>query len=139
MKLIIDSNRLFAALIKDSTAREILFEESFEFFAPEFIKVEFEKYKSELIDKVGLSEERLDLLFSTIFGFVNIIPENELISFIKEFKEDDIDPKYLSYLAACLKIKADGIWTHDPHFFKQEKIKVFTNIDLLKMISKNEK
>lgn len=118
MKIIIDSNRLFAAFIKDGTTRKILFEESFEFFAPEFIKVEFEKYKTDLVDKIGLPEEGVNLLISNIFGFVNIIPKKEYTPFIKEFKEDDIDPKDLSYLAACLKIKAEGIWAHDPHFLK---------------------
>ncbi len=138
MKVIIDSNRLFAALIKDSTTRKILFEKSFEFFAPEFIKVEFEKYKSELKEKTNLSDSELDLLISTIFEVINIIPESEFNQYIKEFSNDNVDPKDLSYLAACLKVKAEGIWTHDPDFFKQKKCKIFTNINLLNLINNKE-
>ena len=38
MKIIIDSNRVIAALMKNSTTREILFNKNFEFFAPEYVK-----------------------------------------------------------------------------------------------------
>jgi len=33
MKIVIDSNRVIAALIKESTTREILFDKNFEFIA----------------------------------------------------------------------------------------------------------
>ena len=38
MKLILDSNRLFAALIKDSMSRQILLNPKFDFFSPFEIK-----------------------------------------------------------------------------------------------------
>ncbi len=37
MKLVIDANILFAALIKDSTTAEILFNKNINFYAPEFL------------------------------------------------------------------------------------------------------
>ena len=40
MKIVIDSNRVFASLLKDGTARKILYTDYFEFIAPEFIKEE---------------------------------------------------------------------------------------------------
>ncbi len=43
MKVIIDSNRVIAALIKGSTTRGILFDKNFEFFAPEHIENEIHK------------------------------------------------------------------------------------------------
>ena len=49
MKIIIDCNRVIGALIKESTTREILFDRNFEFFAPEYIKSEIEKYRKEII------------------------------------------------------------------------------------------
>lgn len=46
------------------------------------------------------------------------------------------DPNDIPHLAACLASKADGIWAHDPHFLEQQKVKVFTNIDMLKLSGK---
>jgi len=41
-------------------------------------------------------------------------------------------------LAAVIANKANGIWTHDPHFKEQKKVKIFTNIGMLKMNRKNK-
>ena len=49
MKIVIDSNRVIASLIKEGTTREILFDKKFEFFAPEFIKSEIDKYKEDYL------------------------------------------------------------------------------------------
>ena len=35
-----------------------------------------------------------------------------------------------------LVVQAEGLWSHDSHFLEQEKIKVFTNIDLLNFSGK---
>ena len=45
MKLVIDSNRLFAAFIKKSLSRAILLNKKFEFYAPLEILDELEKYR----------------------------------------------------------------------------------------------
>mgnify|MGYP001584687135 CR=1 FL=1 len=47
MKVVIDSNRVIASLLRDSTTREILYNRRFDFIAPEFIKVEIQKYKTQ--------------------------------------------------------------------------------------------
>ena len=56
MKIVIDSNRAIAALIKDSTTRKILFDNIFEFIAPSHILVEINNYKSTIIQKIGITE-----------------------------------------------------------------------------------
>src|SRR3989338_7846149 len=43
------------------------------------------------------------------------------------------DSKDSPYLACCLATKADGIWSHDPHFLEQDKLRIFTNKNLLYM------
>ena len=47
MKIVIDSNRIAAALLKDSTTRGILFDTNFNFIAPEFVKEEIKKHQQE--------------------------------------------------------------------------------------------
>lgn len=134
MKIVIDSNRVIAALIIEGTTREILFDKYFEFFAPEHIKTEIEKYKEEIMQKSSLSEEDLDILLSLIFEHISIISSHEYISLIESLKNKISDERDLSYLTVCLLIKAEGIWTHDPHFKEQDEFKIYTNIDLLDIL-----
>ena len=44
------------------------------------------------------------------------------------------DKRDLPYLAVCLAVQSEGIWTHDTDFLKQKKVKVFTNKDMLKFV-----
>lgn len=37
MRIVIDANRILAAMIKESTTREIVFNRFFEFIAPDFV------------------------------------------------------------------------------------------------------
>ncbi len=66
MRFVIDSNRLFAALIKQGTCRTILFSSKFEFFEP----LEITKYRVELISKAKIDPSQfikmLDVLMSRV-------------------------------------------------------------------------
>jgi predicted nucleic acid-binding protein len=133
MKIVVDSNRAIASLLKDSTTREILYNRSFEFVAPEFIKDEILKYKSVFIKKGVITKEEFDILLSLIFERITLIPKNEYAKYLKKLETEISDSKDIPYLACCISTKAEGIWSHDPHLLGQDKLKVFTNKDLLDM------
>lgn len=133
MRIVIDSNRVFAALIKDHTTRSILFNRKFQFFAPSFIKSEIYKYKKEIMRKTKMTKEEINFVLRDIFNKIEIISYREYQDLIKYFKNKINDPKDVSYLAVCKTIKAEGIWTHDPHFKEQKIIRIFTNIDFLRL------
>ncbi len=134
MKIVIDSNRVIAALIQNSTTREILFDKTFEFFAPEYIKDEIEKYRKEIIGKACISEEEFEVLLSLIFEHITIIPKTEYQNLVNGLRDITKDTKDIAYFAVCIFVKADGIWTHDLHFREQKRFKIFMNIDMLKFI-----
>ncbi|SRR3989344_6858371 len=138
MKIVVDSNRVIAALIKDGTTREILFNRNFKFFAPEYIRDEIEKYKNEIIQRADINNKEFEILISLIFEYITIVPKSEYNSFIDKLKNEISDINDLAYFAACLSIKADGIWTHDLHFKEQEKYKIYTNIDMIRMSGKKK-
>mgnify|MGYP001585862824 CR=1 FL=1 len=69
MKIVIDSNRVIASLLKDGTTREILYNRNFDFVAPEFIKMEMLKYKKDLISKASITKEEFDSLLSLLFSY----------------------------------------------------------------------
>jgi len=132
MKIIVDSNRVIASLLKDSTTREILYNRIFNFVAPEFIKEEILKHKKDLMSKANITANNFDSLLSSLFERITLIPYKYYIKHLKKLEINTTDPKDIPYFACCLATKSKGIWSHDPHFLKQSKVKIFTNIDMLK-------
>ena len=59
MKIVVDTNRLIAALIKDGASRKILRNPTHEFFTPAFAFEEIWEHKDEIARKAGLNEQEL--------------------------------------------------------------------------------
>lgn len=136
MKIVLDSNRVLAAMIKDSTTREILFDTFFEFIAPDFILTEIRENEGKIIKTANITKGEFEILLALIFEHITIIPETEYDKFVKSIKDEITDAEDISYIAVCLASDAHGIWTHDSHFDKQDKVKVFTNISMLELSGK---
>ena len=75
---------------------------------------------------------------SIICERVKIIKELEYNEFMVNLEREIRDMKDITYLAVAICKKADGIWTHDPHLKDQSRVKIYTNIDLLKLLRKDE-
>ncbi|MBS3149529.1 hypothetical protein J4455_02430 [Candidatus Woesearchaeota archaeon] len=133
MKILVDANRIVAALMKQSTTRDILLDEAFEFVTPDYSISEVEEHRDELQQRLKLTREEFDVLLALLFERITVLPKYAYNDLINECKEaiEDIDD--VPYLAACLASKCLGIWSHDPHVLKQKKVSVFTNINMLRM------
>lgn len=57
MKLVLDSNIIFSALIKKSKTRDIILSDLFELYAPEYIFNEITKHKELLLRKSKMDRE----------------------------------------------------------------------------------
>jgi len=141
MKLIIDTNVIISSLLKDSTTREILLNESFDFYLPEIVMSEVKKYLPYIIQKSGLTEEEIKKLLNTLLENLNLVPIDEYVEKMDEAMEiiGKIDEKDTQFIALALSIKNDGIWSNDKHFNKQKKIHVYKTIDVLNLIEKQSK
>jgi len=60
MKLIVDANVLFSALIKDGLTAELLISDKLHLFAPEFLFTEFAKYEDLILRKTHRNEEEFN-------------------------------------------------------------------------------
>lgn len=138
MIIVVDSNRIVAALLKDSTTRKILFNNKINFVAPEFVRTELNKYKLDFIKKLNITSDEYDMLISIIFENIEIIPKQEYYNQIDKLKSEISDKKDIPYLACAIATNSDGIWSHDPHLKEQNKIKILTNIDLLNYLKKRK-
>jgi len=135
MRLIVDTNVLISALIKDSAARKLIMHLKAKLCSPMFLQEEIDKYKSEILKKSSLNETELMVLFNQIKSKI-IILDYELFSLNYSEAEiimNKIDPKDTPFIAAALATNSD-IWSDDLHFQKQKKIKVWKTKDLVELM-----
>ena len=130
MKLVVDTNRVIASLIKNSLSRRIINHPFLEFITPDYTLQELSKYEAMIRKKTKLTHEEFDLLLSLIFEKITIIPKEEYEDFLDLAKTliDDIDD--VPFIALSLAIKVDGIWTDDTHFQTQKQFIVFRTKEL---------
>lgn len=127
MKLIIDSNVFFAALLKDSNVRAAVVFSSHQFFIPAYVLQELEEHEEELLEKTTYSKEEFALIISSILQKLSVIEDTLIQAEMEKAKGimDSIDPDDTPIVAAALAIQADGIVTFDPHFKQQSALKIF--------------
>ena len=135
MRLVVDSNILFAALIKNSATRKILMHSRTEFLTIDFSTQEIMKYKDEILKKTNLSVGEFELLLSKIKEKLITIEEEIILTKFEEayIIMKEIDVKDAPFIAAALATKAD-VWSDDPHFQRQRKVKVWKTKDLIELI-----
>jgi len=130
MKLVIDTNSIIAALIKDGLSRRIIVSPAIRLITPEYTLQEISKYENLICKKAKLTHEEFDLLFNLIFEHITIIPKAEYEESFDSAKTliDDIDD--VPFIALCLATKADGIWSDDTHFKTKKEFIVFRTREL---------
>jgi len=136
MRLIVDTNILIAALIRNSTSRRLLFLPYFKLFAPETAIDELNKYTELISKKSELSSYDVSLLKFYLFSYIRFVPLSDIMHKMEEAEDliGDIDYKDVQFLALALAIENDGVWAEDKHFTQQSKIKVWSTDDLLKQM-----
>ncbi len=130
MDLVIDANILFAALIKEGTTIELIFNENIHLFAPEFLLKEFAKYKEEILRKTKRTEEQLNEILEILNIIITIIPKEEFKEFFKEAEQICPDPKDIDYFALALKLRS-AIWSNDKDIRDQSRIKIYSTKELI--------
>lgn len=138
MKLVVDANIIISALIRDSITRQLIFLSRIDFFIPDILLEEVLKYKGLIKKKAKLSEEGFTELLALIMKYVVVAPKERYALFKVEAEKvmKKIDRKDAPYIALALAIKAEGIWSEDKDFKKQERVKSFTTQELVKVIRK---
>jgi predicted nucleic acid-binding protein len=143
IRIVIDANILFSALIKDaSITRELITSDDiFDIYCPEFIFKELEKYKKFIISKREKNKQLLTYKesFETLLYFINIIPTERYDDKIKEAYNimKDIDEKDTYYVALALKLNCP-IWSNDTDLKKQNKVKIYNTKELLEELLNDE-
>ena len=132
MRLVIDANIIFAALIKKGLTSELLTSNELQLFAPEFLLEEIKKYQNLIIEKMHRSPDDFEHYLRILSEYIIIIPKEEIMPFMESAEKISPDPKDSTYFALALAISS-GIWSNDKKLkMDQDKINVFSTSDLLK-------
>ena len=130
MKVVIDTNSIISALIKNGISRRIIVSPAIQFIAPDHTLKEITKYKKMICKKAKITYNEFDILFNLIFEYITIIPKEEYVDFFDSAKTliDDIDDA--PFIALCIASKADGIWSDDTHFKTRKEITIYQTREL---------
>ncbi len=136
MKIAVDTNRIIAALIKDSVSRRIIFSTKFECVGVQFSRLEVKKHEKFLLQKIGQTEQEFALLAETVFSKIRLLDENEIEKKAVRLAHKimkPIDETDTPFLALALQEQC-AIWSDDKHFLRQKKAKVWTTRQLVKLL-----
>lgn len=132
MNLVVNSNRIIAALVKDSYSRKIILEGKLNLIAINTSEKEIKGYKPYILKKAKISEEQFNLISEKLKEKLTMLDDSVIENKMKEAKKimDSIDREDTPFIAAALATSS-GIWSDDKHFEKQNKIKIWKTKDLV--------
>ncbi|MEJ2294922.1 MAG: PIN domain-containing protein [Candidatus Lokiarchaeota archaeon] len=131
MKLIVDANILLAALIKKGLTAELLISDKLQLLAPEFLLIEFSKYKNLILNKTHRKEKEFNHFLELLREQITIIPKKEITPFMDEAIKISPDPKASIYLACAISLKSN-IWSNDKKLkHGQKRITVYSTEELI--------
>jgi len=126
---VVDANVLISIMISGKSAYKPILS-YFDFYAPDFVFDEIEKYKQTILEKTRLSVEELQQFTFFVFNQVSVIPRivisDEAIAKSLELTSD-VDIKDLSYVALALELDC-VLLTRDKPLMKGVKKKGFRKI-----------
>ncbi len=130
MDLIVDANVIFAALIQEGKNYELLFRREFHLFTPDFIIIEIEKHKEEILAKTKRSSAEFEQVLEILKRRIALIPMEELVPFVEQAETLTPDPDDMAYFALALKLNC-SLWSNDKALKQQNKIKVYNTTEVV--------
>jgi putative PIN family toxin of toxin-antitoxin system len=140
MKLVIDTNIIMSALIKNGATRKLIMTYPLEFCTPEHVFEEIEKHKEYLSKKANMNKEEISALLEILRERIEIVPQQKIKQGMKQARRtmEKIDENDSPILSCALTTKNQGIWTEDKHFKKQSNTKTWTTSELYKIFYKDK-
>lgn len=132
MDLVIDANILFATMIRKGITEKVLLSNGLHLYAPEYLLIEFKEHKQRILELTNREESDFLKLMDIFERRIEFIPIDEFRDYIPEAETLLEDKDDAAYLAVCLA-KNMSLWSNDTGFQKQDKVKVFTTQELIRI------
>lgn len=134
--LVVDTNIIISALLKDSLIRNLIRSDIFDLYSLFLSQEEVKKYMPLIIERTGITKAEIEHTLSEIYSHITLMNEKTLGETINEACSvmDTIDAGDSPFLALALVLPVNGIWSDDKHFQKQRRIKAWTTKQLIEEI-----
>lgn len=132
MKLVVDANVVISALIADSKTRELIVTLEPALLTPSFVHDEIENDTELIVEKSGMSPERVRQFVELLFQYIEVVPVDEFYPYIEEADTaiGETDPDDVLYVACALASDAD-IWSDDSDFDEQNVVEAHSTSDVI--------
>lgn len=135
MNIIIDTNILISAIIKEGFIRYLITDFGLNLLFPELEFRELENHKEEILKKAKLSNKEFSILLLYLLKYIKIIKTEKIIEYREEAKEiiGQFDQEDITFIAAALAFDAI-IGSDDKHFKMQNRIKVLNTKEIIALL-----
>src|SRR3989338_10657779 len=136
MEIIVDTNILFSAILKDSTIRKIILLSPIKFFIPEYALKEIEEHLEEIKEKTNLDHNEFYSIYKILIRSMAVIHFRELDNHKLVAMEIvcDIDKEDTMIIAAALSRPNSILWSEDKPLKKQNEIRVFNTAEMIRLL-----
>src|SRR3989344_5319912 len=104
MKLIVDTNVVFSALIKDSKTRKLLVHSALELHAPGYLFEELQANKKEITLKAGITSDDFDVLTNALTPVIKTVSGSDYEGHLSEACKLLTDLKDAPFAAAAIAL-----------------------------------
>ena len=132
MKLVIDANVVISALIANSKTRELIVTLEPDLLTPAFVHDEIGNYEDLIVEKSGMSPDRVAQFIDLLFQYIDVVPASEFYPAIESADDaiGDTDPDDVLYLACAIACDA-AIWSDDSDFDEQSMVETYSTSDVI--------
>jgi predicted nucleic acid-binding protein len=132
VEVVVDTNVIISALLKEGSARKLLLLAPFTFYTVPYARHEIEKHRVGLVKRAGIDDETFQYLMDKIFERMDVV-NPEVIGPHREKAIEamkSIDPDDAPFIALALYLKCPII-SEDKHLKKQTIVRTFTIREIL--------
>jgi predicted nucleic acid-binding protein len=132
VRLVLDANVLFAALIKDGHTRHVLLNGNLELFAPRLPFEEVRMHSGTLAKRSGMERDEIDALCRDILkgARIGVIPDKDVDANLGRSRGVCPDPDDAAYLAAAMAVGCP-MWSNDEALKAQDAVEVLTTEEVM--------
>lgn len=122
--LVVDTNRVISALLREGETRRALLGTGATLFAPQFLQEEIVNNLPELARRVGIGADTLARALAPLLKRVLWVTADEYAVQLPKAVQAlaRVDPDDVPFLACALAVGADAIWSFDTDFDEQRLV-----------------
>jgi len=134
MIIVLDTNIILSALIKDSMTRRILIESGWDFYYPALSVEEIKEHRDLVLEKSGMTKEEFYGLVYALFNCIQIVPQENIKEQLLKAKEliGERDPDDVVFIASALSLNC-VIWSDDKDFQEQKTVRIYTTKEITRL------